>query len=66
MKSSRMDAKQQKADIVRAQFGGRDPLFGGTKAPKVFELELERIRTNPDQPRKVFDEESPHRPCCLD
>ena len=51
-----MDA-ERKAEIVRAQFGGRDPLFGtGSKLPKLVELRLEVIRLNPDQPRKTFDE----------
>src|SRR3954468_4075360 len=55
MKSLRMDASQK----IRAQFGGRDPLFGaGGKAPKLVELRLEMIRLNPDQPRKTFDEQS--------
>jgi ParB family transcriptional regulator, chromosome partitioning protein len=49
----------KKAEIVRAQFGGRDPLFGtGAKLPKLVELRLETIRLNPDQPRKTFDEAS--------
>ena len=53
-----MDAKKN-ADVVRAQFGGRDPLFGGAgKLPKLVELRLEVIRLNPDQPRKTFDEET--------
>jgi ParB family chromosome partitioning protein len=48
---------EKKAEIVRAQFGGRDPLFGpGGKLPKLVELRLEVIRLNPDQPRKTFDE----------
>src|SRR3954470_13140734 len=48
-----MDASQK----IRAQFGGRDPLFGASgKAPKLVELRLEMIRLNPDQPRKTFDE----------
>src|SRR4051794_27785415 len=56
MKSSLMDAKK-KTEIVRAQFGRRDPLFGpGGKLPKLVELRLETIRLNPDQPRKTFDE----------
>ena len=51
-----MDAERN-AGIVRAQFGGRDPLFGtGSKLPKLVELRLEVIRLNPDQPRKTFDE----------
>jgi ParB family transcriptional regulator, chromosome partitioning protein len=45
------------AEVVRAQFGGRDPLFGASsKLPKLVELRLETIRLNPDQPRKTFDE----------
>jgi ParB family chromosome partitioning protein len=53
-----MDTKRN-AEIVRAQFGGRDPLFGGAgKLPKLVELRLEVIRLNPDQPRKTFDEQS--------
>jgi ParB family chromosome partitioning protein len=51
-----MDA-ERKAEIVRTQFGGRDPLFGtASKLPKLVELRLETIRLNPDQPRKIFDE----------
>jgi ParB family chromosome partitioning protein len=51
-----MDTNKNAA-IVRAQFGGRDPLFGsGGKLPKLVELRLEVIRLNPDQPRKTFDE----------
>lgn len=51
-----MDA-EKKAEIVRAQFGGRDPLFGTKgKLPKLVELRLDMIRLNPDQPRKTFDE----------
>jgi ParB family transcriptional regulator, chromosome partitioning protein len=47
------------AEVVRAQFGGRDPLFGaGGKLPKLVELRLETIRLNPDQPRKTFDDET--------
>lgn len=47
------------AEVVRAQFGGRDPLFGaGSKVPKLVELHLEVIQLNPDQPRKTFDEKS--------
>ena len=53
-----MDA-EKKAEVVRAQFGGRDPLFGsGGKLPKLVELRLDMIRLNPDQPRKSFDDES--------
>src|SRR3712207_5043888 len=56
MKSSRMDVNK-KAEIVRAQFGRRDTLFGtDTKLPKLVELRLKTIRLNPDQPRKTFDE----------
>ena len=45
------------AEVVRAQFGGRDPLFGASsKLPKLVELRLETIRLNPDQPRKTFNE----------
>ena len=52
-----MEAKN-KAEIVRAQFGGRDPLFGTSgRLPKLVELRLEAIRLNPDQPRKMFDEQ---------
>lgn len=47
------------AEVVRAQFGGRDPLFGAAgKLPKLVELRLEVIRLNPDQPRKTFDEQT--------
>ena len=50
-------AAEKNAEIVRASFGGRDPLFGpGGKLPKLVELRLETIRLNPDQPRKTFDE----------
>jgi ParB family transcriptional regulator, chromosome partitioning protein len=50
-----MDASEK----VRAQFGGRDLLFGATgKLPKLVELRLEMVRLNPDQPRKTFDKES--------
>lgn len=53
-----MDAKKN-AEVVRAQFGGRDPLFGSAgKLPKLVELRLEVIRLNPDQPRKTFDEKT--------
>ena len=53
-----MDGKN-KAEIVRAQFGGRDPLFGiSGKLPKMIELRLDMIRLNPDQPRKAFDDQS--------
>src|SRR4051812_31175138 len=58
MKSSRMDVNKN-AEVVRAQFGGRDPLFGaGRKLPKLVELRLETIRLNPDQPRKTFNDET--------
>lgn len=54
MKSSRANTSEK----VRAQFGGRDPLFGATgRLPKLVELRLEMLRHNPDQPRKAFDEE---------
>ncbi len=47
------------SDTVRSQFGGRDPLFGTRgKLPKLVELRLDMVRPNPDQPRKIFDEES--------
>lgn len=47
------------SDKVRSQFGGRDPLFGTRgKLPKLVELRLDMVRPNPDQPRKIFDEES--------
>jgi ParB family chromosome partitioning protein len=50
-----MDAEKN-AEVVRASFGGRDPLFGpGGKLPKLVEIRLETIRLNPDQPRKTFD-----------
>jgi ParB family chromosome partitioning protein len=50
---------EKNAKIVRAQFGGRDPLFGGAgRLPKLVELRLEVIRLNPDQPRKTFDEQT--------
>ncbi len=47
------------SDKVRSQFGGRDPLFGTRgKLPKLVELRLDMVRPNPDQPRKIFDDES--------
>jgi ParB family chromosome partitioning protein len=47
------------SEKVRASFGGRDPLFGaGGKPPKLVELRLDLVQLNPDQPRKIFDEES--------
>src|SRR3954470_10957801 len=56
MKSSRMDVNKN-AEVVRSQFGSRDPLFGPSgKLPKLVELRLETIRLNPDQPRKTFNE----------
>jgi ParB family transcriptional regulator, chromosome partitioning protein len=50
-----MDASEK----VRAQFGGRDPLFGAAgRLPKLVEFRLEMVRLNPDQARKTFDEET--------
>ena len=38
--------------------GDRDPLFGLSKSfPKLMEIELAKLRPNPDQPRKVINEE---------
>jgi len=54
-----MDSSEKRASAsekVRAQFGGRDALFGLSSVPKVVELRLEMIQANPDQPRKTFDE----------
>lgn len=53
MRSSRPDLSEK----VRAQFGGRDPLFGTVgRGPRLLELRLDAIRPNPDQPRRRFDE----------
>jgi ParB family chromosome partitioning protein len=56
MRSSRPD----KTDLVRQQFRGAGGILfpGASKLPKLIELRLDLIRTNPDQPRKVFDEAS--------
>jgi ParB family chromosome partitioning protein len=56
MRSSRPD----KTDLVRQQFSGAGGILfpGAAKLPKLIELRLELIRTNPDQPRKVFNEAS--------
>jgi ParB family chromosome partitioning protein len=54
-----MDSSERRAAgaaKVRAQFGGRDALFGTSGLPKLVELRLEVIQTNPNQPRKTFDE----------
>lgn len=54
-----MDSSEKRAAgaaKVRAQFGGRDALFGLSSLPKLVELRLDLIQANPNQPRKTFDE----------
>lgn len=55
MKSS--ENRAAGSEKVRAQFGGRDTLFGLSSLPKLVELRLEMIQANPNQPRKTFDED---------
>lgn len=43
---------------IKGQFGQPDALFGLTPGPKLLDLALDRVRANPDQPRKAFDEEA--------
>jgi ParB family transcriptional regulator, chromosome partitioning protein len=52
------DRRAAGAEKIRAQFGGRDALFGvsGT-LPRIVELRLESVRLNPNQPRKTINED---------
>lgn len=51
------DNRAAEADKVRAQFAGRDALFGVSAGlPRIVELRLESIRLNPNQPRKTISE----------
>jgi ParB family transcriptional regulator, chromosome partitioning protein len=56
-----MPAKAAQRHSVRDALGGRmrDALFGlSPDFPQVIELDLDRIRPNPHQPRQVIDEEA--------
>jgi ParB family transcriptional regulator, chromosome partitioning protein len=54
-----MPKKLSVSDLKSALSGGaRDPLFGLSKNfPKLMEIELVKLRPNPDQPRKIINEE---------
>src|SRR3954451_8845585 len=54
-----MPKKLSVSDLKNALSGSdRDPLFGLSKSfPKLMEIELTKLRPNPDQPRKTINEE---------
>jgi ParB family chromosome partitioning protein len=54
-----MPKKLSVSDLKNALNGGdRDPLFGLSKSfPKLMEIELTKLRPNPNQPRKTISEE---------
>jgi ParB family chromosome partitioning protein len=51
--------KRAGASEIAVELGGRDPLFGtASKGPRIVQLRLELVQTNPNQPRKTIEPES--------